>query len=146
MNVKKILAGLATPLVAGVMLLGMAVGASAGTYHNPDALQLRTYNTVSTASGYEPHTLYLMRGGPTVWVSHMHWTSWTHNSARGTGYLYGSDMTTEYLGHVTIVLSRPTSNCHHHGAYFYSLRIIGGNGIMHYWHWSWSLSNLGWTT
>jgi len=82
MNIK-ILAATATPLVAGVMLLGMASGASAGTYNHPDAVELTSTDMHST---FKPHTFYIMYAdGMIVHVSGMHWTSWTHSNAVGTG-------------------------------------------------------------
>jgi hypothetical protein len=99
----------------------------------------------SICSTIRPRKLRLIWGGPNAWISGMHWSYWGRTSARGTGVAWGADEGVSRLGRVTIVLHDPRSvgNFPPPGVlkdsrYFDKAHLIGGHGIAHYWHWSWS--------
>lgn len=45
--------------------------------------------------------------GPSEWIARARWSHWNGHSARGRGTLWVSDVGTQRLGRVTVVLSRP---------------------------------------
>jgi hypothetical protein len=86
--------------------------------------------------------------GPSLWARDIHWTHWNSHTARGVGYLVGSDLTTTQLGRVVINLWRPrwsssvTSNGWH---YFTRMHTSRSTGRRYHqpattWKWSWACS------
>ena len=45
--------------------------------------------------------------GPSEWIARARWSHWNGHSARGRGTLWVSDVGTQRLGRVSVVLSRP---------------------------------------
>ena len=96
-------------------------------------------NGTRQCATFKPHKLFLLRGGPNVWLSRAHWSHWSRTSARATGTLWGADITLTRIGSVTVILHDPVTS---HGVrYFEKLHVIGGRDVVHYWYWSWDQHN-----
>ncbi len=95
----------------------------------------------------KPPKFFLLAGGPYLYTKHTVWSSWGKYSATGSGPMYGADLTTSYVGYVTLRFSDRKTNAHFVGtskrfSYFENVHVVGpgarglaGHG---YWHWSWS--------
>ncbi|MFI5068271.1 MAG: hypothetical protein ACHP9Z_30415 [Streptosporangiales bacterium] len=109
---------------AGMLVTGLGMTtASAST--KPAVMVI---NHQGTLSPYRQGRLQFDQG-PSVWLSHPHFTAWNSHEAVATGALWGSDVGTFSLGHhATLVFSR----VRHHR--FTELTIRGGHGIVPQWH------------
>lgn len=82
----------------------------------------------------------IMWGGPNLSARGLHWSGWNHSTATGAGTLIGQDEGTYHLGHVTLHFHDPVY-IQKHGWHYEKLHLIGGHGVVHYWHWSGAQSN-----
>jgi hypothetical protein len=140
-----------TVAAAAVALLGsLSIVAAAPTARASATRHVPTRHVVALEPNYRTGRVdWMTRAsrfnideGPAAWATRLHWSRWNNQSATGSGTLWASDISgTERLGHVTIHLYRPREGVIAGGRkhpYFTRLHIIGGHGIVHYWHWSWS--------
>jgi hypothetical protein len=117
---------------------GMAATAASASTHTVALESARTLN--ATQATYRPSKFWIIWGGPNLFARSLHWSSWNHRTATGTGTLIGQDEGSYNLGHVTLYFHDPVYS-QKHGWHYEKLHLIGGHNVVHHWHWSGSQSN-----
>jgi hypothetical protein len=129
------LAGTAAMALAGILSTTAAVSAPAasaatavhhvqGTRNHPTVFSANADGTSS--SPYKHGRLYVLHGGPFMWLGHPHFVTWNSREAVVTGRLWGADSTVFSLGHVTLVFGHSDSRMGYH--WFNHLRIKNSHG------------------
>jgi hypothetical protein len=145
MNIARKLVGITVIAIASAAVLGCTaaaaltstgvgqISARQGTRNHPTVFAARANGTDS--SPYRHGRLYIVRGGPSAWLSHPHFIRWNATKAKATGHLWGADAGTFSLGrHVTLVFSHTSTRM---GYYWFSrVDIIGSHSIIMHWHMS----------
>jgi hypothetical protein len=139
-------------VLAGAFMLGLGLSTAgvAQAACNPNTGCLPRPTDVleaGTGSYYvKPHTLYLLRGGPNVWITGIRWSTWSGGygrqgliggSADGTGTLRAAGEGNHNLGRVTIRLYDVTNGGVNACTYYEKAHLTGGGkSVVHYWRWS----------
>jgi hypothetical protein len=147
-NITKIAALVAGPVIVASMLLGASAASAASQPCVPmmPSPASRYYNVTTCPNS--PSTFWIMRGGPDLWVSGTHW-SYHPGWAKATGTLWGADIGANNLGRVTLVFSNVYwGGMAFPGFYYEHLHIYGGQDVVRSWHFHFSTAVLdaGWTS
>jgi hypothetical protein len=122
-------AAVSVAAAASIGLTSMAVASASQVPASTKPAVMAVNHNQGTMSPYRHGSRLYLADGPSLWLSHPHFSRWNATQARATGALWGADSDVFSLGHhVALVFS----HAQHHR--FTQLAILGGHGVNAHWH------------